>query len=93
MSEVEIKKELQEQGIFEVLRVTVNRNTEKAPTNTLSLTFNTLKMPKEIAVGYLNMKVALFIPNPVHCFNCNRFGHTSQCCKVAAKCQWYGKEA
>ena len=93
MSEVEIKKELQEQGIVEVLRVTVKRNTEKAPNNTLSLTFNTLKMPKEIAVGYLNMKVALFIPNPVRCFNCNRFGHTSQRCKVAAKCQWYGTEA
>ena len=28
----------------------------------------------------------------MRCFNCNRFGHTSQRCKVAAKCQSCGKD-
>ena len=28
----------------------------------------------------------MFVPNPMRCFNCNKFGHTSQRCKVAAKC-------
>ena len=37
-------------------------------------------------VGYLKVKVDLFVPNPMRCFNCNKFGHTSQRCKVAAKC-------
>ena len=36
----------------------VNRNTEKVPTNTLFLTFNTPEMPKEITVGYLKVNVA-----------------------------------
>ena len=40
MTEAKIKKELQEQGVVEVHRVTVNRDTEKVPTNTLFLTFN-----------------------------------------------------
>ena len=44
-------------------------------------------MPKEITV-----KVALFAPNPMRCFNCNKFGHTSRRCKVAAKCHWCGKD-
>ena len=43
-------------------------------------------MPKEITVGYLK------VPNPMQCFNCNKFGHMSQRCKVAAKCQWCGKD-
>ena len=28
----------------------------------------------------------------MHCFNCNKFGHTSQRCKVAAKCMGCGKD-
>ena len=92
MTEEEIKMELQELGVVEVHRVTVKSDTEKVTTNTLFLTFSTWEMPKEITVGYLKVNVALFVPNPMRCFNCNEFGHTSQRCKVAAKCQWCGKD-
>ena len=61
---MEIQKELQEQGVVEVHRVTV-KETEKVPTNTLFLTFNTPDLPKEIMGGYLKVKVALFVPNLV----------------------------
>ena len=91
MTEMEIKTELQEQGVVEVHRVTVKKDTEKVPTNTLCLTFNTPDLLKEITVGYLKVKVALFVPDLMRCFN-YKFGHTSQCCKVSAKCQWCGKD-
>ena len=39
ITEMEIRTELQEQGVVEVHRVTVKKDTEKVPTNTL--TFNT----------------------------------------------------
>ena len=92
VTETEIKTELQEQGVVEVHRVTVKRDIEKVPTNTLFLTFNTPDLLKEITVGCLKVKVALFVPNPMRCFNCNKFGHTSQRCKVAAKCPGCGKD-
>ena len=92
MTEMEIRTELQEQGVVEVHRVTVKKDTEKVPTNTLFLTFNTPDLPKEITVGYLKVKVALFVPNPMRCFNCSKFGHMSQHCKVAAKCTGCGKD-
>ena len=51
------------------------------------------ELPKEITVGYLKVKVALFVPNPMRCLlHCNKFGHTSQRCKVAAKCTGCGKD-
>ena len=62
------------------------------PTNTLFLTFGSPDLPKEITVGYLRVKVALFVPNPMRCFNCNKSGRTSQLCKVAAKCPDCGKD-
>ena len=64
----------------------------KIRTDNLFLNFNTPEMPKEITVGYLKLKVALFVPNLMRCFNCNKFGQTYQCCKVAVKCQWCGKD-
>ena len=92
MTETEIKTELQEQVVVEVHSVTVKKDTEKIPTSTLFLTFNTRDLPKEITVGYLKVKVALFVPNPMRCFNCNKFGHTSQRRKVVAKCPGCGKD-
>ena len=48
--------------------------------------------PKKIKVEYLTVKVDLFVPNPLRCFNCNKFGPTNQCCKTRAKCQRCGKD-
>ena len=92
MTEMEIRTELQEQGVVEVHMVTVKKHTEKVPTNTLYLTINTPDLPKEIIVGYLKVTIALFVPNPMRCFICNKFGHTSQRCKVNAKCTGCGKD-
>ena len=84
MSEVGILGELKDQG-FGVHRVTVRKNGEVIPTSTIFLTFNSPDLPKEIKVGYLRVKVELFVHNPLRCFNCNRFGHTSAGCKTTAK--------
>ncbi|WP_419608011.1 hypothetical protein, partial [Thiolapillus sp.] len=92
MSETEIRDELQTQGVVEVHRVTVKKEGKVIPTNTLFLTFNRPDVPKEIVVGYLKVKVELFVPNPLRCFNCNKFGHTSQRCRTTAKCQRCGKD-
>ena len=92
MSEAEIRDELKDQGVVGVNRVTVKKEGKVIPTNTLFLTFGSPDLPKEITVGYLKVKVALFVPNPMRCFNCNKFGHTGQSCKVAAKCPGCGKD-
>ena len=35
--------------------------------------------------------MALFVLNPMRCFNCNEFANTSQHCRVGAKCPGCGK--
>ena len=61
----------------------MKRDTVKICTTTLFLTFSTPDLLKEMTVGYLKVKAAFFLPNPMRCF---KFGHTSQHSKVAAKC-------
>ena len=65
MTEVEIRDELKDQGVVGMNRVTLKKEGKVIPTNTLFLTFGSPKLPKEITVGYLKVKVALFIPNPM----------------------------
>ena len=92
MSEVEIRDELKDQVVVGVNRVTLKKEGKVIPTNTLFLTFGSPDVPKEITVGYLKVKVALFVPIPMRCFNCNKFGHTNQRCKVSAKRPDCGKD-
>ena len=62
--------------------MTLKKEGKVIPTNTLFLTFDSPNLPKVITVGYLKVKVALFVPILMSCFNCNKFGHTSQgCCE------------
>ena len=43
-------------------RVTLKKEGKVTPTNTLFMTFGSPDLPKEITVGYLKVKVALFVP-------------------------------
>ena len=69
MSEVEIQDELKDKGVDGVDRVTLKKEGKVIPTNTLFffffLTFGSPELPKEITIGYLKVKVALFDPNPM----------------------------
>ncbi|GFX57059.1 putative RNA-directed DNA polymerase from transposon X-element [Trichonephila clavipes] len=56
------------------------------PTKNLILTFNSPKLPSNIKAGYLNCKVRPYIPNPLRCFKCQRFGHSQTSCRGQLTC-------
>ena len=92
MTEKEICNELKEQGVITVCRVTLKKGDTVTYTNTLFLTFNRPDLPKVLRIGYPQVKVDLFVPNPLRCFGCNKFGHTSDKCRVGPKCVRCGKQ-
>ena len=86
----EILEGLKSQGVIDMFNITVKdifggrRNT-----NTFIVTFRLTTIPKHLKVGLLRMSVSLYIPNPLHCFNCHKYGHGKSSCKgraVCAKC-------
>ena len=85
-SETEIKSELSSQGVIDVKRVTVKKGQDRVETNTLFLTFCTPVLPQSIKIGYLNVKVELYIPSPMRCFKCQKFGHTKDRCSGEEVC-------
>ncbi|GFX74395.1 uncharacterized protein TNCV_3453431 [Trichonephila clavipes] len=62
------------------------KDAEVIPTKHLILTFNNPKLPTTIKAGYLNCKIRPYIPNPLRCFKCQRFGHSQTSCRGQLTC-------
>ncbi|GFS55181.1 uncharacterized protein TNCV_4799291 [Trichonephila clavipes] len=44
------------------------------------------KLPTTIKASYLNCKIRPYIPNPLRCFKCQRFGHSQISCRGQLTC-------
>ena len=73
-------------SIIDVQRITVKRNNMEVKTNTLILTFNSPKIPESLKICYLNIPVSQYVPNPLRCYKCQRFGHVTSKCKHSETC-------
>ena len=85
----EIEDGLKSQGVTGVSRISVKRNGELRTTNTYIMTFSSPILPPSVKVGYISVKVEMYIPNPLRCFKCQQYGHhISKCPRnpVCAKC-------
>ena len=71
----EIKDSLKQQGVTDVRRISVRRDGEQKLTNTYILTFSSPVLPISIKIGFQIVKVDVYVPNPLRCFRCQRYGH------------------
>ena len=72
--------------ITDVHRIVVKKNNVEIKTNTLILTFNTPQIPDYLKNCYLNIPVTQYVPNPIRCYKCQRFGHVTGRCKHSETC-------
>ena len=75
-----------EQGVTDVRRITVRRDGIIKPTNTFVLTFNTPILPTVVKIGFIQVKVDVYIRNPLRCYNCQVLGHHENKCGRLAVC-------
>ena len=87
--EDEILEGTRSQGVTGVKRFKVKRNGELKDTNTFVFTFNTPVLPKTVKVAYFRVNVEVYIPNPLRCHHCQKYGHhEGRCSKdpICSKC-------
>ena len=92
-SEENIKEYPGNQGVTNVKRFKVKKGHDLVNTNTLLLTFNTVVPPKSLRIIYQIIPVDMYVPNPLRCFNCQKFGHHEDKCPVdiGSVCERCGK--
>ncbi|XP_064462125.1 uncharacterized protein LOC135372449 [Ornithodoros turicata] len=86
---------LKDQQVIDVRKIKSRRNNEYITTRNVILTFDTPVLPEKLKVGYLTTDVRPYIPNPLRCFKCNRFGHAAGACTgrpCSARCGQEGHE-
>ncbi|VDI64460.1 Hypothetical predicted protein [Mytilus galloprovincialis] len=82
----EIGEELSSQGVTNVIRFQIKKNGNIIKLNTYLLTFRTPTPPPSITLGCFGIRVDMFIPNPIRCFTCQKFGHGSKQCRGKQRC-------
>lgn len=82
----EILENLNEQGVTDVRRITMMRDGKRVESASLILTFKFDKLPKKVKAGFHSITVRPYIPSPLRCFKCLRFGHTSIKCNQNETC-------
>jgi len=90
--EEEILEELQSQGVIGVRRIKARRGGELQNTAAIILTFGLTVLPTHIKCGWMRLPVDLYVPNPLRCFQCQRFGHHRANCRRKETCARCGTE-
>ena len=97
MTQEEILQELKSQGVLTVTRMTKraqasdiiegqsSANPQRIELKSVILTFKT-QLPQQIHLCFQIFKVKQYIPNPIRCFKCQRFGHPAQQCRYKERC-------
>ncbi|GFT64134.1 uncharacterized protein TNCV_5139951 [Trichonephila clavipes] len=73
-SEAEILEGLSDQGVTEVRRITILRDSTRLPAKH---TISSPILPTTIKARYLNCKMRPNVPSPLRCFKCQRCGHSN----------------
>src|SRR5277367_4452298 len=94
--EEDILDGLKDQFVSHVKRIHIRRDGVFQPTKSIILTFALKKLPASIKVGYLNCPIRPYVPNPLRCFKCQKYGHSQPYCNgylVCARCSGKGHDS
>ena len=86
LSDAEIKGALDAVWVHRIESV---KEGEKTPTRAVIIAFET-ELPSTVGIGLMEFKVCTYVPKPLRCAKCQRFGHKAVHCKsdgeICVKC-------
>ncbi|GFS77404.1 uncharacterized protein TNCV_4566351 [Trichonephila clavipes] len=91
VSTEEIKENMKAQKVCDVRCITIRRDGQVLNTKHLILTFSTPDLPQTVKMAYIRCPVRPYIPNPLRCFQCQRYGHSKNVCRGQPTCPRCGE--
>lgn len=85
------KGNLKEGKIINVQRIKSAAYGNRRDTETVVIEFQEDEIPKIAMMGEMSYIVREYIPGPVRCFNCQRFGHVATRCREQCRCAQCGE--
>ncbi|GFT76739.1 uncharacterized protein TNCV_336011 [Trichonephila clavipes] len=82
---------MRDQKVCAVRRITIRKDGQVLNTKHLILTFSMPDLPQFVKMAYLRCPVREYIPNPLRCFNCQRYGHSKNVCRGQPTCPRSGE--
>lgn len=92
MSTDEIKANIKGGKIKEAKRLTMFKEGVRTETGSILLEFEGENLPTKVTLGYIAYSVREYIPKPLRCFKCQRFGHNAAVCKGRVRCPRCGED-
>ena len=89
LTESEIVGWLRDFGVVEAKRIVRKKNGKSENTPTIILTFDKPTCPSKLQLDYTTYHVTQYIPNPLLCYQCGRFGRPQARCendKICLQC-------
>ncbi|XP_041913036.1 uncharacterized protein LOC121677948 [Alosa sapidissima] len=81
-----VKEGIQNVKVREAKRLKTRRNGVICDSLSVLLTFDEAKLPGKVLIGYMSYDVKVYIPPPLRCFKCQRYGHVAAICKGKQRC-------
>ena len=85
----EVPSALRKQGVTKIKRISIRKGEQRIQTNTYIQAFNKPRTPIEVKIGYCLERVEQYVPAPLRCFKCQKYGHHRKACwgrQTYAKC-------
>ena len=94
----ELEEALHPQGAVKIERMNRRFNGAIIPTHRYIITFNKPDLPQSIKLSDWHYElIELYIPTPMQCVKCQKFGHTQKWCRrevaICARCSQEGHQA
>ena len=55
------------------------------------VTFRGKQVPEAVTFGYMCFSVKVYVPRPIRCWKCQRFGHVEAWCQAGVQCPMCGR--
>lgn len=91
ISDEELLKCLEDTGVNKVQRFFKGKGDSRNPTYSVRLFFSCAEPPTHVTLGYSRHNISAYVPPPLRCYSCQRYGHVADECRSNKRCTRCGK--